>query len=180
MAHLCLLPAAAGDTMQRIIQAAVSAGYQVRWRLLNAGCYSLAEVRREGEFAALRWAACLCLRLHVAAAAAQLLLCSSGTPPICHSFNPPQHRRRLIVQLVRHDVPAPSFPLPYTLFPGAGGYQEPPGQPCLLQVRGGPPWVEQWNSSSWLGAEDREPGLPCMYGPVGLLSPQSVSRLFAP
>lgn len=36
---------AAGDTMQRIIQAGVSAGYQVRWSLLNVGSYCLAEVR---------------------------------------------------------------------------------------------------------------------------------------
>lgn len=154
--------------MQRIIQAAVSAGYQVRWRLLNAGCYSLAEVRREGEFAALEWGACLCLWLP------PLHNCCCArlhTPPAVILSPLPQHRRRLIVLLVRHDLPAPSFPLPYTLFPGAGGYREPPGQPCLLQVRGGPPWVEQWNSCSWLGAEDREPGLPCMHVPSCLLSP---------
>lgn len=43
-AALPWLPAAAGDTMQRILQAAVSAGYQVKWRLLNTGSYGVAEV----------------------------------------------------------------------------------------------------------------------------------------
>jgi len=134
---LFFLSAAAGDTMQRIIQAAVSAGYQVRWRLLNAGCYGLAEVRRDK---CTHRNGCRASALTAATKSSPLLLLclAAPQPTMCvHRFllRPcVQHRRRLIVLFARHDVPLPSFPLPYTLFPGAGGYQE-PGQPCLLEVR---------------------------------------------
>lgn len=60
-----------------------------------------------------------------------------GANPKCRFRPRLQHRRRLIVMFVRHDVPAPSFPLPYTLFPGAGGYRE-GSEVCLLEVRGQP------------------------------------------